>query len=101
MVAQSAAPHGPTFTWAPSCASQRPFGSADADPAHKSAQSVTATAAQRLGTFMVPILAALNSGAARNLTLPDGCAPKKKPETFAPGSAPQPLKSNLISARTS
>ena len=48
MVAHRAAPQGPTFTRAPSCASQRPFGSADADPAQKSAEIVTAAAAQSL-----------------------------------------------------
>ena len=40
-LAHSAAPHGPTFTWAPSCASQRPLGS-DAALALNSMQTVTA-----------------------------------------------------------
>src|SRR5215475_12937273 len=91
MVAQSAAPHGPTFTWAPSCASQTPFGSADAAPAHKSAQSVTAAAAQRPETLMVPILSALNAGASPNLNLTERLHAQKKPGTCAPGSPPQPL----------
>jgi hypothetical protein len=55
MVAHSPAPHGPTFTCAPSCASQRPLGSADAEPAQNGAKIVTAAAAQSLGSFMLPI----------------------------------------------
>jgi hypothetical protein len=57
MVAHRAPPHGPTFT--PGAILRQP--SADADPAQKSAQSVTAAAAQSLGGVIVVILSALSA----------------------------------------
>src|ERR1700757_2483634 len=91
MVAHSAPPHGPTFTWAPSCASQRPLGSAEAVPAQESAQSVTAAAAQSLGSFMARILPTCSARASPNLNLTEGLRAQKKPGTCVPGSPPQPL----------
>ena len=77
MVAHSPAPHGPTFTCAPSCASQRPLGSADAEPAQNSAKIVTAAAAQSLGSFMIRILSARAARASPNLYLAAPFMPKK------------------------
>src|SRR5437773_2542713 len=83
MVAHSAAPHGPTFTRAPSCASQRPLGSAEAVPAQSSAKTVAAAAAPSPGRFMGRILSALNARASPNLNLAGGLRAQKKPGTFA------------------
>jgi hypothetical protein len=79
MVAHSAAPHGPTFTCAPSCASQRPLGSADAEPAQNSAKIVTVAAAQSLGSFMIRILSARAARASPNLYLTAALHVQKRP----------------------
>jgi hypothetical protein len=82
MVAHRAAPHGPTFTCAPSCASQRPLGSADAAPAHQSADTIPPATAQ--GSFIIPILSAFSAPASPNLNIPiELCA--KKAQDFRPG----------------
>src|SRR6516162_6845238 len=52
MVAHSAAPQGPTRTWAPSCACQRPLGSASADPALTSTDKTIAETPQTLHHLM-------------------------------------------------
>ena len=56
MIAQSALPHMATFTWAPSCASHMPLGSADAELALKSAINIAEAAMQ---SFMASHLAKL------------------------------------------
>ena len=58
MVAHSAAPQGPTRTWAPSCASQRPLGSASADPALTSTDKTIAETPQTLHHLMCYIVPA-------------------------------------------
>jgi len=53
-----AAAQGPTRTWAPSCASQRPLGSASADPALTSTDKTIAETPQILHHLMCYIVPA-------------------------------------------
>ena len=99
MVAHSPAPHGPTFTCAPSCASQRPLGSADAEPAQNSAKIVTAAAAQSLGSFMLPIFVSPGYFEQAQILTYRRLARKKSPGLPSRARLLSPL--NPISAQTS